>query len=53
MNNDVRARIRAEMQAVFPTSVPSVAPFYAMQEYHLGCRKSLLSSISSWMSEKS
>jgi geranylgeranyl diphosphate synthase type I len=38
MNNDVRARIRAEMQAVFPTSVPSVAPFYAMQEYHLGWR---------------
>jgi len=38
MNTDVRARIRAEMQAVFPTTVPSVAPFYAMQEYHLGWR---------------
>lgn len=38
MSNDIRARIRVEMQAVFPAHDPAIGPFYAMQEYHLGWR---------------
>ncbi|MFM2033292.1 MAG: hypothetical protein RLZZ297_2057 [Chloroflexota bacterium] len=38
MASDIRAVIRAEMQAVFPAYEPAVRDFYAMQEYHLGWR---------------
>lgn len=38
MSHDIRTRIRAEMQAVFPQHEARVAEFYAMQEYHLGWR---------------
>lgn len=38
MQSDIRAMIRAEMQAVFPPHIAEVAPFYHMQEYHLGWR---------------
>lgn len=42
MANDMRSLIRAEMQAVFPTYIAELAPFYGMQEYHLGWRNQSL-----------
>ncbi len=38
MPEDIRSVIRSEMQAVFPTYSADLAPFYGMQEYHLGWR---------------
>lgn len=38
MESDIRTLIRTEMQAIFPTHMPAVSPFYQMQEYHLGWR---------------
>lgn len=37
-NHDIRAQIQNEMQAAFPSAEQRVAPFYGMQEYHLGWR---------------
>lgn len=42
MESDIRALIRTEMQAIFPAHIPEVAPFYQMQEYHLGWRNQAL-----------
>lgn len=42
MPEDIRSLIRAEMQAVFPTYMVELAPFYGMQEYHLGWRNQSL-----------
>lgn len=42
MKQDIRTRIREEMQAVFPSHDARVAEFYAMQEYHLGWRNRAL-----------
>lgn len=42
MAADIRALIRAEMQATFPVHDPAVRDFYAMQEYHLGWRNRAL-----------
>jgi geranylgeranyl diphosphate synthase type I len=42
MESDIRTLIRDEMQAVFPAHLPQVAPFYQMQEYHLGWRNQAL-----------
>lgn len=42
MATDIRAIIRAEMQATFPAHEPAVRDFYAMQEYHLGWRNQAL-----------
>jgi len=42
MESDIRTLIRNEMQAIFPAHLPQVAPFYQMQEYHLGWRNQTL-----------
>ncbi len=42
MPEDIRSLIRAEMQAVFPTYMTELDPFYGMQEYHLGWRNQSL-----------
>lgn len=44
--NDPRTSIQAAMRAAFPEAEARVAPFYYMQEYHLGWRDTTLQTAS-------